>query len=223
LFVNLCGNGQVDPGEECDDDGNECCDARCAFRAADVACGQPSEGECDRQDTCDGVGTCRQNRTPAGTKCGNEPAGKRGACDPGSVCDGADVACVLSSADSGCDVVVDDVAPPEGTTLDCFAPDTGGPKTHCTMTGVEAPSGAAVTASGAARKARPVIKKQKATFASVSADGRRRKTLVLVLNKRGRKLLAQRGEVMVDLTVAIRNGDRRTPARTVRRLVSFRK
>ena len=52
-----CGDGVVEPGEDCDD-GNtadgDCCSATCQFEPAGTACG----GGCD-PGTCDGAGVCQ--------------------------------------------------------------------------------------------------------------------------------------------------------------------
>src|SRR5262249_45140554 len=56
----ICGNGTVDPGEQCDD-GNivagDCCSPSCQFESAGSACedGNP----CTANGTCDGAGVCQ--------------------------------------------------------------------------------------------------------------------------------------------------------------------
>jgi cysteine-rich repeat protein len=54
-----CGNGQLDPGEECDD-GNDidgdCCSSTCRLDAPGTTC-QTDDDVCT-DDVCDGVGTC---------------------------------------------------------------------------------------------------------------------------------------------------------------------
>ena len=58
-----CGDGEVDPGEQCDD-GNtadgDCCGANCVFEAAGAQTGQycTEDGDPCTTDTCDGMGTC---------------------------------------------------------------------------------------------------------------------------------------------------------------------
>jgi hypothetical protein len=70
-----CGDGTLDPGEDCDD-GNtlpgDCCAANCTFEAAGTACGDPSDTECDNPDSCDGAGFCEPNYEAPGFACGDQ-------------------------------------------------------------------------------------------------------------------------------------------------------
>jgi cysteine-rich repeat protein len=56
LLDGTCGDGIVDPGEECDD-GNgkngDCCSATCGFELAESPCGRGCDGK-----RCDGLGSC---------------------------------------------------------------------------------------------------------------------------------------------------------------------
>jgi cysteine-rich repeat protein len=59
-----CGNGVVDPGEQCDDGTNlppSCCNSGCQFVAEGTSCGPTS---CTAH-TCDGAGTCMTVMAPA--------------------------------------------------------------------------------------------------------------------------------------------------------------
>jgi len=75
---SVCGNGDVDPGEECDD-GNalagDCCRADCTFATVGAAC--TDDGNACTDDACDVAGACTHvdNTAP---------------CDDGSYCNGAD-------------------------------------------------------------------------------------------------------------------------------------
>jgi cysteine-rich repeat protein len=58
--VAPCGNGSLEPGEECDD-GNtldgDCCSAICQYEAAGSLC---ADGQfCNGEETCDGAGACQ--------------------------------------------------------------------------------------------------------------------------------------------------------------------
>ncbi len=61
---NLCGNGNPDPGEQCDDANvlnGDCCSATCTFEPAGQAC---DDGlTCTVGETCDGKGVCRSERS----------------------------------------------------------------------------------------------------------------------------------------------------------------
>jgi uncharacterized delta-60 repeat protein len=61
-FGGVCGNGTLEPDEQCDD-GNlangDCCSSTCQFEAAGGACAD--EGNACTSDTCDGAGTCQHD------------------------------------------------------------------------------------------------------------------------------------------------------------------
>jgi cysteine-rich repeat protein len=66
-----CGNGTVEPGEQCDDGSangqpGDCCTAACLFQAAGTACTE--DGDLCTLDACDGAGTCVHTNAPA-TSC----------------------------------------------------------------------------------------------------------------------------------------------------------
>src|SRR5437867_677553 len=113
-----CGNGIVDPGEQCD--GGPCCSASCTFLPATTVC-RAAAGDCDLAETCTGVSNaCPADASKAaGTTCTDDgnpctldqcdgtrvtcqhPAGNAGAvcrpaagiCDLAESCDGARPAC----------------------------------------------------------------------------------------------------------------------------------
>ncbi|MBU6280939.1 hypothetical protein KGQ64_01760 [bacterium] len=100
-----CGDGHVDPGEDCED-GNrsngDCCSWDCKFEAATTVC-RASRGVCDVVETCTGTGpTCPSDSVASsGTQC----RASSGECDPAEACTGASVACPVdarSAAGTAC-------------------------------------------------------------------------------------------------------------------------
>jgi len=119
-------------GSECDNDFNDCTQDVCRSGtctkenlAADTACGDPTETDCDLADTCNGFGLCGDNFVAGGTACtddGNDctddvcddgfcihpdsapdtPCGDAtdDACTDADTCDGAG-ACLDNHADDG--------------------------------------------------------------------------------------------------------------------------
>ena len=90
--VRGCGDGVLDPGEECDD-GNlqdgDCCSSTCRFEPATTLC-RPAAGPCDVADFCTGAsGSCPDQLEPPTFEC----RGTLGACDRAEFCTGTDAAC----------------------------------------------------------------------------------------------------------------------------------
>jgi len=84
----VCGNDIVETGEDCDDgntDPGDCCSATCSYEVAGSLCGNPGDGVCDLQDTCNGSGVCTDNVEPPTTVCRADA----GECDVAELCDGA--------------------------------------------------------------------------------------------------------------------------------------
>lgn len=84
-----CGNGTVDPDEQCDD-GNQvdgdCCSRGCTNEAADSDC--PDDGLPCTFDECDGAGTCMHPPRPVGALCddGEGFFCTADTCDAGGAC-----------------------------------------------------------------------------------------------------------------------------------------
>jgi hypothetical protein len=58
-LVASCGNGETEPGEDCDDGGTlggDCCAADCSFEGAGAGCDDADA--CTTADACDGAGSC---------------------------------------------------------------------------------------------------------------------------------------------------------------------
>jgi hypothetical protein len=117
VAVPGCGDGIVQPGEECDagPQGGACCDSACHRVPAGTAC-RPAAGPCDVAAVCDGASdVCPPNQAaPDGTTCG-------GGVPPclGRVCSAG--ACASRRDES------------QGCLIDgaCFAPGTVDPQDAC--------------------------------------------------------------------------------------------
>jgi PKD repeat protein len=85
---STCGNGHLDPGEQCD--GGACCTSGCQFANAVTVC-RPAAGACDVAETCSGASAaCPADLLrPSGFVC----RGSAGACDVAETCSGASTAC----------------------------------------------------------------------------------------------------------------------------------
>ena len=80
-----CGDGQIVDGEDCEDGNTEngdCCSSRCTWEGQGSPCGSSASGECDKPDTCNGVGECLEHHEIQGTACGQA----EGACRYGDAC-----------------------------------------------------------------------------------------------------------------------------------------
>jgi len=94
VSTNLCGNGNQDAGEACDDgaaNGSTTCGCQtdCEFGNSGTSCRSPG-GICDFEEFCDGVGACPEDEVvPTGTTCRTDA----GQCDVAEVCDGVGAIC----------------------------------------------------------------------------------------------------------------------------------
>jgi|GEM_PF-6253016 len=106
----VCGNGQVESGEQCDDgnttDGDGC-SANCTFETAEGVCGDgviDAGEECDDGNATSGDGcsaTCTTETTPV---CGNEVVEGDEECDDGNTIDGdgCSANCTLETVEGVC-------------------------------------------------------------------------------------------------------------------------
>jgi cysteine-rich repeat protein len=80
----VCGNGDVEIGEDCDDGGTangDCCSASCAFEADGSSCADATV--CNGDETCDGAGTCLAGAAPTcddGDPCTQDSCDDVGGC-----------------------------------------------------------------------------------------------------------------------------------------------
>jgi hypothetical protein len=84
----VCGDGVVDPGEQCDEPGapNSCCTNACTFRPLGFVC-RPSSGACDLAEACPGTSSdCGPDIGPRDT-------------DADGVCDALDICPFLANPD----------------------------------------------------------------------------------------------------------------------------
>jgi cysteine-rich repeat protein len=118
----VCGNGEVEPGEDCDD-GNtadgDCCSANCTFEPAGSVCDDGlfcnGQEECDGAGLCenlgvdpcdDGVGCTQDACDEASDTCSNTP--DDAVCDNGLFCDGAETCDAQLDCQPGTPVDCDD-------------------------------------------------------------------------------------------------------------------
>lgn len=124
-----CGNGILEPGEECDDRGESAtCNADCTLaRCGDGKINAATGEVCDDGNTVDGDG-CDSNCTPTG--CGNGVVTQGETCDDGNLVDddGCDSNCTPTGCGNG--VVTSGETCDDGNTIDGDGCDS-----NCTPTG----------------------------------------------------------------------------------------
>ena len=76
-----CGNGTVDPGEDCD--GGQCCAEDCTFSPAETPCGSSENTDCTNPDSCNDAGQCFARNEPNDTPCNTDPCGDAATCQAG--------------------------------------------------------------------------------------------------------------------------------------------
>jgi hypothetical protein len=85
VLIAVCGNSNVEPGEECD--GGACCTGTCEFASAAVVCNTGSGDLCDPDELCTGSSAAcpNDNIAPPTTSC---RPGSGDLCDPDESCTG---------------------------------------------------------------------------------------------------------------------------------------
>ena len=94
--ASRCGNGQIDPGETCDDGNlleNDCCPSNCLVVAVGGSCAD--DGNTCTSDTCDAAGRCQHSNRSGGCNDGN-------ACTLGETCIAGQCVGTLQPDDTPC-------------------------------------------------------------------------------------------------------------------------
>jgi cysteine-rich repeat protein len=138
----ICGNGVIEPGEQCDDGAangtaTDCCSATCGFTASGTVC-RAAAGTCDVAETCTGSSAaCPANQFASGILC----RASAGVCDVAETCSGTSAACPADSfvtAGTGCRVAAGECDVAEsctGTSAACPADARAPAGTACTSDG----------------------------------------------------------------------------------------
>jgi uncharacterized delta-60 repeat protein len=99
-YDDTCGNGVLDPGEECDPELLlDCCSSTCRWQIAAEPCTEDGN-ECS-EDVCDSTATCVHPSTPAGEACTSSGGCTQGVCDGAGTCDAQPVAAGTPCLDDG--------------------------------------------------------------------------------------------------------------------------
>src|SRR2546426_1809021 len=117
-YRSACGDGTLDPGEQCDDGNNlnsDCCSARCTIEPAGTVC-RPAAGVCDVAEACDGTSpTCPADVfLSAATQC----RAAAGECDVAEFCPGNGATCPADGKQPGGTACTDDGNPGTADTCD---------------------------------------------------------------------------------------------------------
>src|SRR2546425_7927501 len=110
-YRSTCGDGTLDPGEQCDDGNNlngDCCSASCTIQPAGTVC-RPAAGVCDVAEACDGASpTCPADVfVSAATQC----RAAAGVCDVAELCPGNGANCPADAKQPGGTAGTDDGNP----------------------------------------------------------------------------------------------------------------
>src|SRR5216117_4102244 len=117
-YRSTCGDGTLDPGEQCDDGNNlnaDCCSASCTIEPAGTVC-RPAAGVCDVAETCNGTSpTCPADVfVSAATQC----RAAVGECDVAELCPGNGANCPADAKQPSGTACTDDGNPCTADTCD---------------------------------------------------------------------------------------------------------
>lgn len=215
--TSLCGNGQLDPGEQCDPGATtsanaECCSRSCLIIRIGLQCGSRTPGLCEEHDTCDGGGRCASKLRDTTYVC-RQPF-TNGICDAGDNCDGISPDC----PDTGQCSADADLSPSTGTKVDvlCQVPKAiagNGSGLKCATEGFLSSGTSPRSIRAADTSDTTCIPTVKALTPSVSVPLKSssdpnflQKKVTLGLNPLARRLLRKRGslEMCVRLNIKLR-------------------
>jgi hypothetical protein len=206
----VCGNGVVEPGEQCD--GGECCAPACVFRGTSEQCGQESR-PCHQRQLCNGrEATCPagDRLEPSGTPCIDEDDGcVLGACTlPDGRCEPRAVLCEVEAK------ALANGTPKARIRVTCRSDR----ESTCEATALADDAIGAAAAVDASPSVQAMLEE---IAQPVSATTRRKarkggslrfkRVLVLRLNVRGKELL-QKGDLFVRIVVTVQRGEQRLQA-----------
>lgn len=127
LTLETCGDGKVDPGEQCDDGDHNggptsCCTVNCDYKAEGTLC--PDADKCNGDEVCNAIGhcvagpapdcqitdACREGYCDAATGCQIRNRADQTPCPDTTVCNGEEV-CVGGICQPGTPLVCADINP----------------------------------------------------------------------------------------------------------------
>jgi hypothetical protein len=184
----LCGDGRLDPGEQCDS--GPCCTPACRLRPSDVVC-RSSAGPCDVSETCTGTAA----ECPDDAKRESVCRFKAGPCDLAESCDGVHDDCPADEKSSAecrpaagicdsaeqCDGVRDDCPTDEFAPAGITCGDSADPciRFQCSGNGV-----CEATDPGCFAGARCILADEQKAFACRTVDGNRKVARIVDLMRR---------------------------------------
>lgn len=206
--VPLCGNGQLDAGEDCDPGMpgvSPLCCIGCLRQGVGTPCRLTLQGPCDLADVCDENAACAARVRGPEFSCRDPFAADN--CDGGDFCDGSDPRCPTTGLGAECPISVTT----KGThvVVECQAQslaNVGKGQSECGADGIAGTSAGLETEAGADSElvvmnlVRKLIK-----FRRAATTGRR--LLKLKLNGAGRRFLKSNPSAPVRVRITLRHGN----------------